>query len=89
MATMSPTSAAPAVSHGVVNWFSAEKGYGFIDVDGGTGQAFVHYSEIAGKGFRELHSGERVDFDLVRNGARWKAKNVTRSLRSAKEAVRG
>ena len=42
---------------GVVKWFSAEKGYGFITPQDGT-DVFVHYSAIRGSGYRKLEAGE-------------------------------
>lgn len=63
---------------GTVKWFSAEKGYGFISREDGAGDVFVHFSAIAGEGFRTLEEGVRVSFDLV-DGARGpQAQNVTR-----------
>jgi CspA family cold shock protein len=50
---------------GVVKWFSDEKGYGFITPDEGGKDAFVHYSGIAGNGFRSLAEGTRVTFELT------------------------
>jgi CspA family cold shock protein len=46
---------------GVVKWFNEKKGYGFIVRDEG-GDVFVHYSAIAGQGFRSLKEGDRVEF---------------------------
>ena len=48
---------------GVVKWFSAEKGYGFITPDEGGKDLFVHFSEIRGSGFRSLEEGQRVAFE--------------------------
>ena len=50
---------------GIVKWFNAEKGYGFITPDGGGSDLFVHYSEIQGSGFRELAEGQRVEFEVT------------------------
>jgi CspA family cold shock protein len=51
------------MSEGVVKWFSADKGYGFITpADGGT-DLFVHHSEIDGSGFKSLDDGQRVTFE--------------------------
>ncbi len=49
---------------GVVKWFSSEKGYGFITPDDGGKDVFVHFSAIAGSGFRNLEEGQRVSFDV-------------------------
>ncbi|WP_395704596.1 cold-shock protein [Rhodococcus ruber] len=49
---------------GVVKWFDEEKGFGFIAQDGGGPNIFVHYSEIAGTGFRSLTEGQRVEFEV-------------------------
>jgi CspA family cold shock protein len=49
---------------GVVKWFSDEKGYGFITPDDGTKDAFVHFSGIAGDGFRTLAEGAKVEFEV-------------------------
>jgi len=49
---------------GTVKWFNAEKGYGFISVEGGQ-DVFVHYSAIQQDGFRSLQEGQQVQFDVV------------------------
>jgi CspA family cold shock protein len=48
---------------GIVKWFRAETGYGFIQQDGGL-DVFVHAHAIEGEGFRTLHVGQRVAFEL-------------------------
>jgi CspA family cold shock protein len=50
---------------GVVKWFSAEKGYGFITPESGTQDVFVHYSAIQGSGYRTLDEGTQVEFEIV------------------------
>lgn len=50
---------------GTVKWFNAEKGFGFIAVDGAQEDVFVHYSAIESSGFRSLDEGQAVDFDIV------------------------
>ena len=49
---------------GVVKWFSSDKGYGFIQPPEGA-DVFVHYSAIAGDGYRNLKEGERVEFSIT------------------------
>jgi cold shock protein len=49
---------------GIVKWFNAEKGYGFITPDGGGKDVFVHHSAIQGKGFKSLDEGQRVAFEI-------------------------
>jgi cold shock protein len=50
-----------AVAQGTVKWFNAEKGFGFISVDGGGSDVFVHYSSIASDGYKSLEEGQRVE----------------------------
>jgi cold shock protein len=50
---------------GTVKWFNPEKGFGFISVDGGGPDVFVHHSAIQAEGFRELHDNQRVEFNVV------------------------
>lgn len=53
---------------GKVKWFSAEKGYGFIEREDG-GDVFVHFSAIEDQGFKTLAEGQDVEFEIV-DGAR-------------------
>lgn len=62
---------------GRVKWFSPEKGYGFILIEPDT-EVFVHHTEIDGDGFRMLHAGERVQFELVDSKRGWQARKVRR-----------
>lgn len=48
---------------GTVKWFDEAKGFGFIAPTDGSGDVFVHYSAIEGKGFRTLAEGQKVEFD--------------------------
>jgi CspA family cold shock protein len=50
---------------GTVKWFSSEKGYGFITPDGGGEDLFVHFSAIAGSGFKTLDEGTKVSFEVT------------------------
>jgi CspA family cold shock protein len=52
------------MAQGTVKWFNGEKGFGFISVDGGGADVFVHYSEIDAGGFRDLNEGQRVEFTM-------------------------
>ena len=52
------------MAQGTVKWFNAEKGFGFIEQDGGGADVFVHYSEIQGSGFKSLDEGARVEFEI-------------------------
>jgi len=61
---------------GTVKWFSAEKGYGFISVEGGK-DVFVHYSAIQADGFRNLQEGQQVQFEIVEGRKGPQAANVT------------
>jgi CspA family cold shock protein len=48
-----------------VKWFNADKGFGFISIDGGGPDVFVHHSAIQADGFRELQENQRVEFNIV------------------------
>ena len=60
---------------GKVKWFNERKGYGFIQKDDGE-DVFVHFSAIAGDGFRTLEEGQRVEFDEEQGTKGPQAKNV-------------
>jgi cold shock protein len=49
---------------GTVKWFNDAKGYGFVANDDGSGDLFVHFSNIIGDGYKSLRDGEAVEFDL-------------------------
>ncbi len=50
---------------GTVKWFSAEKGFGFITPDDGSADVFVHFSAIAGEGYRNLDEGQKVSYEVT------------------------
>ncbi|MBS3736395.1 MAG: cold-shock protein [Candidatus Bipolaricaulota bacterium] len=60
---------------GTVKWFDDDKGFGFIEQEDGE-DAFAHYSEIAGEGYKSLEEGQEVTFDLEEGEKGPKALNV-------------
>jgi CspA family cold shock protein len=52
------------MKQGTVKWFNAEKGFGFIEVEG-EDDVFVHFSAIEGEGFKSLDEGQKVEFEVV------------------------
>lgn len=50
---------------GTVKWFNADKGFGFIQPDGGGPDVFVHFSAIQGEGFKELLEGDKVEYEVT------------------------
>lgn len=63
---------------GMVKWFSAEKGFGFIEVVGKP-DVFVHYTEIKADGFKKLEEGDMVSFDVGEGNKGPVAKNVLKA----------
>jgi CspA family cold shock protein len=63
------------LAQGTVKWFSNEKGYGFIEREGGE-DVFVHFSAIAGEGYKSLTEGQQVEFDVVQGDKGLQAANV-------------
>ncbi len=62
---------------GTVKWFNESKGFGFITPDDGSKDIFVHFSAIAGEGFRTLAEGQQVTFDVEEGPKGPQAQNVT------------
>ena len=62
---------------GKVKWFSAEKGYGFIEREGGD-DIFVHFSAIVDEGFKTLNEGQAVEFEIVEGARGPQAANVVK-----------
>lgn len=64
------------MAQGIVKWFNAEKGFGFIEPETGGADVIVHYSSIEGNGFRTLEENQRVEFDVVSGDRGLQARNV-------------
>jgi CspA family cold shock protein len=64
---------------GTVKWFSQDKGYGFITPDDGSQDVFVHFSAIAGEGFRNLEEGEKVTYEVGQSQKGPQAENVSKA----------
>ncbi|RKS77444.1 CspA family cold shock protein [Motilibacter peucedani] len=64
------------MAQGTVKWFRDDKGYGFIEQDGGP-DLFVHFRAIQGNGFKTLAEGQRVEFDVEQGQKGPQAVNVT------------
>ena len=65
------------MAQGTVKWFNAEKGYGFIAVDGSNDDVFVHYSAIDAAGFRSLEEGQKVEFEITQGPKGPQASNIS------------
>ena len=63
---------------GAVNWFNAEKGFGFISVEG-EDDVFVHFSAIQGDGYKTLEEGQAVEFEVVQGAKGPQAANVIKA----------
>ncbi|MEN1968684.1 cold-shock protein [Virgibacillus sp. FSP13] len=66
------------MNNGTVKWFNADKGFGFIEVEGGD-DVFVHFSAIQGEGFKTLEEGQSVTFDIEEGNRGPQAANVVKA----------
>ena len=64
------------MQEGTVKWFNGEKGFGFIEIEGGE-DVFVHFSAIQTEGFKTLEEGQDVEFEIVEGNRGPQAANVT------------
>ncbi len=67
------------MTEGIVKWFNAEKGYGFITPDEGGPDIFVHHTAIQMKGFRSLEEKARVAFEIIQGPKGPQASNVSKA----------
>ncbi|MCY7564096.1 cold-shock protein CspD [Bacillus safensis] len=65
------------MQNGKVKWFNNEKGFGFIEVEGGD-DVFVHFTAIEGDGYQSLEEGQEVSFEIVEGNRGPQAANVTK-----------
>jgi CspA family cold shock protein len=63
---------------GTVKWFNADKGFGFIQQDGGGPDVFVHFSAIQSTGFKELQEGDKVEYNVTQGPKGPQAEQVYR-----------
>ncbi len=68
------------MASGMVKWFNDSKGYGFIQADGVDRDVFVHYTAVAGDGFKTLQEGQKVTFDLIDGPKGPQASNVQKAV---------
>lgn len=65
------------MKQGTVKWFNAEKGFGFIEIEG-ENDVFVHFSAINQEGYKSLEEGQTVEFEVVEGDRGPQAANVVK-----------
>ena len=61
---------------GIVKWFNADKGFGFITPDDNGADVFAHFSAIASSGYRTLDENQRVEFEITQGQKGPQASNI-------------
>jgi CspA family cold shock protein len=69
------------MNNGTVKWFNSQKGFGFIEPEGGNKDVFVHISAVERAGMSTLNEGQKVTFDIVAD--RQTGKSAAENLRAA------
>ncbi len=64
------------MKNGTVKWFNPTKGYGFIQVEEGGNDVFVHITEVEKSGLQTLNEGQTVTFELATNNGKTSAVNI-------------
>ena len=65
------------MAKGKVKWFNDAKGFGFIEPGDGGEDVFVHFSAVQSEGFKSLHEGQEVEYEVVNGPKGLQAANVT------------
>ena len=65
------------MTQGTVKWFNADKGFGFIEVEGGD-DVFAHFSNIEGEGYKTLDEGQAVEFSVEEDQRGPQAVNIVK-----------
>ncbi|KLL97128.1 cold-shock protein [Rhodococcus pyridinivorans] len=65
------------MAEGIVKWFNADKGFGFIAPEDGSADVFAHYSEIQSGGYRSLDENQRVSFEIGQGAKGPQATGIT------------
>jgi len=64
------------MTQGKVKWFNSDKGYGFIGSEDGTGDVFIHISEVERAGHNRLSDGQKVSYDVEKKNGKASAVNL-------------
>ena len=68
-----------SMAQGTVKWFNSQKGFGFIQPDGGGADVFVHMSAVEAAGMRTLNEGDKITFDITTERGKSAATNLKKA----------